>query len=104
MPLFARLGLLHTVEVSESDKIGTSFASHSADALGIIGATTSSGDFFDVCLQHCPQELMLKLVDHHLSTRQFPSGRLVTCADEMLYSSDLLSTSSCPFLPSCESL
>ncbi|EXJ84012.1 hypothetical protein A1O3_04679 [Capronia epimyces CBS 606.96] len=71
MPLFARLGLLHTVEVSESDTTGASFASHSAGALGITGATTSSGDFFDLCLQHCPQELMFKLIGYHLNTRQF---------------------------------
>ncbi|KAF7561742.1 hypothetical protein G7046_g2399 [Stylonectria norvegica] len=71
MPLFARLGLLHTVEVSESDKTGTDFASHSADALGITGATTSSGDCFDICLRNCPQELMIKLIGHHLSNPIF---------------------------------
>jgi len=72
MPLFARLGLLHTVEVSESDKTGASFASHSAGALGMTGASTSSSDFFDLCLQRCPQEFMFKLIGYHLNTRQFP--------------------------------
>ncbi|KAI1616434.1 fungal-specific transcription factor domain-containing protein [Exophiala viscosa] len=71
MPLFARLGLLQTVEVSESDVTGTSFASHSAGALGITGATTSSSDYFDLCLQHCPQELMSKLIGYHLNTPVF---------------------------------
>lgn len=72
MPLFARLGLLHTVEVSESDKNAASFVSHSASALGITGASTSSSDFFDLCLQRCPQELMFNLIGYHLKTRQFP--------------------------------
>lgn len=76
MPLFARLGLLQTVEVYESDTTGTSFASHSAGALGITGATTSSGDYFDLCLQHCPQELMSKLIDYHLTTRPFTLSSL----------------------------
>ncbi|KIV79063.1 hypothetical protein PV11_06650 [Exophiala sideris] len=71
MPLFARLGLLQTVEVSESDATGTSFASHLAGALGITGATTSSSDYFDLCLQHCPQELMSKLIGYHLNTPVF---------------------------------
>ncbi|KAK4941607.1 hypothetical protein LTR10_018484 [Elasticomyces elasticus] len=71
MPLFARLGLLQTVEVSESDATGTSFASHLAGALGITGATTSSSDYFDLCLQHCPQELMSKLIGYHLNTPAF---------------------------------
>lgn len=71
MPLFARLGLLHTVEVSESDKNAASFASHSAGALGITGASRSSSDFLDLCLQRCPQELMFNLIRHHLSTRRF---------------------------------
>lgn len=70
MPLFARLGLLRVVEVSETDRTGTSFASHSAGALGITGAATSSSDFLDLCLQHCPQDLMFKLIGHHLNTRQ----------------------------------
>jgi len=70
MPLFARLGLLHTVEVSESDNIGTDFASHSGDALGITGAATASGDYLDLCLQHCPQEVMTKLVNDHLTNRE----------------------------------
>lgn len=70
MPLFARLGLLRTVEVSESDNTGTDFASHSAHALGITGATTSSDDFLDLCLQQCPLELMTKLIDCHLTNRK----------------------------------
>lgn len=70
MPLFARLGLLHTVEVSESDTTATSFASHSAGALGIIGAKASSNDYFDLCLHHCPQELMSKLIGYHLNSRE----------------------------------
>ncbi|KAF1814417.1 hypothetical protein P152DRAFT_512783 [Eremomyces bilateralis CBS 781.70] len=71
MSLFARLGLLHTVEVSESDRTVTSFASHSVGALGITGATTSSSDYLDLCLQHCPQELMFKLINYHLGTPIF---------------------------------
>lgn len=71
MSLFARLGLLHTVEVSESNWKGTSFASHSAGALGITGASTSSNDYLDHCLQHCPQEIMFKLIGFHLNNRQF---------------------------------
>lgn len=77
MSLFARLGLLHTVEVSESDRTVTSFASHSVGALGITGATTSS-DYLDLCLQHCPQDLMFKLIKYHLSTRQ---SRLLSILD-----------------------
>lgn len=86
MPLFARLGLLRTVEVSESDNTTTaaSFASHSAGALGITGATTSSSDFFDLCLQHCPQELMFKLIAYHLNTRQFPYSVLRRLVDTIL--------------------
>lgn len=71
MPLFARLGLLHTVEVSESEKNVASFVSHTASALGITSASTSSGDFFNICLQHCPQALMFNLIGYHLKTRQF---------------------------------
>jgi hypothetical protein len=70
MPLFARLGLLRTVEVSESDKSAIIFSSHSAGALGITGASRSSCDYFDLCLQRCPQELMFKLIGHHLASRQ----------------------------------
>ncbi|QKX55394.1 uncharacterized protein TRUGW13939_02487 [Talaromyces rugulosus] len=71
IPLFARLGLLHTVEVSESDKNGLYFSSHSGGALGIIGASRSSYDCFDLCLQRCPQELMFNLIRYHLTSPLF---------------------------------
>lgn len=70
MPLFARLGLLPTIEVSESDHPGTDFPSHTADALGITGAATSLGDYFDLCLQHCPLEPMINLIHLHLTNRE----------------------------------
>lgn len=70
MPLFARLGLLHTVEVSESDKMDSNFASHSGEALGIIGAPTSDDlNYIDTCEQACPRDLMNRLVSHHLNNR-----------------------------------
>ncbi|EHY58228.1 hypothetical protein ABEF92_006017 [Exophiala dermatitidis] len=71
MPMFARLGLLQTVEVSESNTARTVFASHSAGALGIIGVTSSSSDYFDLCLHHCSQELMFKLIGYHLNSPVF---------------------------------
>ena len=100
MPLFARLGLLHTIEVSESDKNAASFASHSAGALGIIGASTSSSDCFDLCLQRCPQELMFSLVGYHLSTRQYPY--LLTLGMTLInFALKLSSFPSSTLLPSC---
>ncbi|WWC73361.1 uncharacterized protein I206_107328 [Kwoniella pini CBS 10737] len=71
MPLFARLGLLRTVEVSESEQDSSQFASHSSSAFGITSAVSASRDYFDMCLQRCPQELMNSLIGHHLSTPVF---------------------------------
>ncbi|WVQ64065.1 uncharacterized protein L199_002224 [Kwoniella botswanensis] len=71
MPLFARLGLLRTVEVSESEQHGNEFSSHSSSAFGITSAVSASRDYFDMCLQRCPQELMNSLIGHHLSTPVF---------------------------------
>nr|XP_019047902.1 hypothetical protein I302_04522 [Kwoniella bestiolae CBS 10118]OCF26832.1 hypothetical protein I302_04522 [Kwoniella bestiolae CBS 10118] len=71
MPLFARLGLLRTVEVSESEQDGNQFSSHSSSAIGITSAVSASRDYFDMCLQRCPQELMNSLIGHHLSTPVF---------------------------------
>lgn len=70
MPLFARLGLLNTVEISESNRTGTDFSSHSASALGMAGATASRDDYLDLCLQHCPPELMSKIMNYHLTSRE----------------------------------
>ncbi|OCF54409.1 hypothetical protein L486_07957 [Kwoniella mangroviensis CBS 10435] len=71
MPLFARLGLLRTVEISESEQDGNEFSSHSSWAIGITSAVSASRDYFDMCLQRCPQELMNSLIGHHLSTPVF---------------------------------
>ncbi|WWC64303.1 uncharacterized protein I303_106913 [Kwoniella dejecticola CBS 10117] len=71
MPLFARLGLLRTVEVSESEKHSSQFASHSSSAFGITSAASASRDYFDMCLQRCPQDLMNSLIGHNLSTPVF---------------------------------
>lgn len=70
IPLFARLGLLRTVELSESANLSTPFSSHSSGAFGIVGAVSASSDFFDLCLQKCPQELMLSLMSHFLSSSE----------------------------------
>jgi hypothetical protein len=69
MSLFAKLGLLQTVEVSESEKQEASFASHSAGALGITGSTTSSTDYLEICLERCPPNLMYDLIEFHLNAR-----------------------------------
>ncbi|WVF67228.1 hypothetical protein IAT40_001976 [Kwoniella sp. CBS 6097] len=58
MPLFARLGLLRTVEVSEGLQEDSQSTSHSAAAIGLTSASSPSRDYFDMCLQRCPQELM----------------------------------------------
>lgn len=106
MPMFARLGLLQTVEVSESNTARTVFASHSAGALGIIGVTSSSSDYFDLCLHHCSQELMFKLIGYHLNSRKLdPAGRSLCLSDtDQLSHSRLLSTTSCSFLPICKTI
>ncbi|WVQ94815.1 hypothetical protein IAU59_001898 [Kwoniella sp. CBS 9459] len=51
MPLFARLGLLRTVEVSEGVREDSQFTSHSAAAIGLTSASSTSRDYFDMCLQ-----------------------------------------------------
>ncbi|KAF4126552.1 Fungal trans [Geosmithia morbida] len=71
MPLFARLGLLHTVEVSESDKEVSHFTSHSAEALGITRAATSSDNYIDLCLQACPKGLVNRLISQHMNNPVF---------------------------------
>lgn len=71
MSLFARLGILRTVEVTESEKGADPFASHSAQALGIAGAAASTDDYLEICMQACPQELMFRLLGFHLDARQF---------------------------------
>ncbi|WRT68787.1 uncharacterized protein IL334_005767 [Kwoniella shivajii] len=71
MPLFARLGVLRTVEVSESDQDSSQFASHSSSAFGITSALSPTRDYFDMCLQRCPQDLMNSLIGHHLSAPVF---------------------------------
>ncbi|KAL7422060.1 hypothetical protein Q5752_003835 [Cryptotrichosporon argae] len=73
MPLFARLGLLDTVEVSESAHAHAApkFASHASGALGIVGAVKASSDFFELCLERCPAELMVELVNIHVNAPVF---------------------------------
>ncbi|WVQ81680.1 hypothetical protein IAT38_003805 [Cryptococcus sp. DSM 104549] len=77
MPLFARLGLLRTVEVVEGDNTrpggggAGEFSSHSSGALGLTSALTNTRDYFDMCLVKCPQDRMLLLLGHHLHSPVF---------------------------------
>nr|ODN92863.1 hypothetical protein L204_05032 [Cryptococcus depauperatus CBS 7855] len=73
MPLFARLGLLRTVEITESDKDEGDFQSHSVTALGLTTAlsASTSRDYYDMCLEKCTREMMFSLIGMHFATTVF---------------------------------
>ena len=73
MPLFARLGLLRTLEVTESQGAVTQFDSHSSAALGIVSPAATDSDYLDLCLQRCPSALMASLLGLFFRSRESPS-------------------------------
>lgn len=66
MPLLAKLGLLNTVEVSESNVDNTPSRGNPSTSLGLAAAVTATGDFFSLIVQRCPLDILNRLIRLHV--------------------------------------
>ncbi|KAM0755493.1 hypothetical protein T439DRAFT_4590 [Meredithblackwellia eburnea MCA 4105] len=67
MPLLVKLGLIHTVEVSESNVEETPSRGNPTTSLGLSTALTAAGDCYNLILQRCPAHLLDRLIRLHMA-------------------------------------